>query len=96
MTSTWMNAEPPATLHVECGAEVPHAIGTRVFNYYDRKAGTIVRTATLGQAPTMPVHDRDGAAWWVTVKHDDGSETLLDQSRMCSIEYATRKGWVTS
>lgn len=95
MTAAWMTATPPATLHLECGAEVAHAEGTQVFNYYDRKPGTITRAASYAQAPTMPVHDRDGhAAWWVMVKHDDGSTALLDQSRMCSVEYARQRGWL--
>jgi hypothetical protein len=91
-----MDAELPAILHLEGGAVVPHLVGTRVFNYYDRKAGIIEETARYSQAPTMPVHDLDGgAAWWVRVRHDDGSSALLDQSRMCSIEYARTRGWVT-
>lgn len=97
MNTAWMDAKPPAYLHLEGGGMVPHAEGTRVFNFYDHKVGTIERTATHPQAPTMPVHDRDGgAAWWVTVRHDDGSRADLDQSRMCSIEYARSRGWVTA
>ena len=78
-----------------CGTEVPHAVGTRVFNYYDHKAGTIARTATYPQPGTMPCHARDGnAAWWVDVRHDDGTRALLDQSRMCSISHARARGWI--
>jgi hypothetical protein len=74
---------------------VEHAVGTRVFNFYDHKAGTIERVATRPEAPTMPVHGLDGgAAWWVNVRHDDGTSALLDQSRMCSIEYAVARGWI--
>lgn len=92
--SDWATATPPATLHLECGAVIDHAVGVRVFNFYDRKPGHISRVARSADAPTMPVHERDGgAAWWVTVTHDDGSTVLLDQSRMCSIEYAARRGW---
>lgn len=92
---TWMEATPPATLRLECGAEVPHAVGTPVFNFYDMKAGVIERTATRPQAPTMPIHAwSGGAAWWVDVRHDDGSTTVLDQSRMCSMEHARARGWV--
>ena len=91
---TWTEATPPAQIHLECGAVIEHAEGVRVFNYYDRKPGRIERTATYPQAPTMPVHGKDGgAAWWVTVRHDDGSSALLDQSRLCSIEYARSRGW---
>lgn len=95
MGTTWTEATPPAELHLECGGVVKHAVGTRVFNYYDMKAGTIERTAAYPQAPTMPVHDRDGgAAWWVNVRHDDGSMALLDQSRMCTPDYARARGWI--
>lgn len=93
--SDWKDAVPPAVLHLECGAVVEHAVGARVFNYYDGKAGVIAQRATYPQAPTMPVHQRDGgAAWWVYVRHDDGSTALLDQSRMCSVEHARARGWL--
>lgn len=95
MDTGWTTATPPATLHLEGGAEVPHAEGTRVFNFYDHKVGTIERVATRPSAPTMPVHQRDGgAAWWVYVRHDDGTGALLDQSRMCSLNYARACGWI--
>lgn len=95
MDAKWTEAQPPTRLHLEGGGVVDHAVGARVFNFYDRKLGAIERTATYPQAPTMPVHDRDGgAAWWVTVRHDDGTSALLDQSRMCSVEYAQARGWV--
>jgi hypothetical protein len=68
-----------------------------VYNFYDRKAGHIERVATRPDAPTMPVHKLDGgAAWWVNVRHDDGTSALLDQSRMCSITYAYARGWLNS
>lgn len=94
MPENWAVALPPAELHLEDGATVAHAVGVRVFNYYDRKAGHIERVATYPSASTMPVHERDGAAWWVTVRHDDGSSALLDQSRLCSIEHAKARGWL--
>lgn len=94
-TDEWVDAKPPSHLHLEGGGEVLHATGVRVFNYYDCKAGHIERTAVRPDAPTMPVHDKDGGvAWWVTVRHDDGSSALLDQSRMCTIDYARARGWV--
>jgi hypothetical protein len=92
---TWTDATPPAVLHLEGGDVAEHVVGTRVFNFYDHKAGHIERVATYPQAPTMPVHDLDGgAAWWVDVRHDDGTHALLDQSRMCSISYARGRGWL--
>ena len=90
-----IEATPPARLHLEGGAVVEHAVGTRVYNFYDRKPGTIERVATRPEAPTMPVHKLDGgAAWWVNVRHDDGTSALLDQSRMCGIDYARARGWI--
>lgn len=95
MDAEWMNATPPEYLHLEGGGEVLHARGIRVFNYYDQKAGHIEEVATYPQAPTMPVHALDGgAAWWVRVRHDDGSTALLDQSRLCTIDTARVKGWM--
>lgn len=94
VSADWTTAQPPARLHLECGTVVDHAIGTRVFNYYDHKPGAIERVATYPSAPTMPVHGQDGAAWWVSVRHDDGSTALLDQSRLCSIAYARSRGWL--
>lgn len=84
----------PTHLHLEDGAIVAHAVGTRVFDYYSMKVGTITRTATHADRSLYPNHELDGGAWWVDVTHDDGSRTMLDQSRMCSIEYARRRGWL--
>lgn len=95
MSEDWAQVPVPDVLHLECGATVPHAVGSRVFNYYDHKAGHIERVATYPSAPTMPVHQRDGgAAFWVTVRHDDGTSALLDQSRLCSINHARARGWL--
>lgn len=94
MGTDWASVKPPTQLHLEGGAVVDHAEGTRVYNYYDRKAGEITRVASYPDAPTMPVHEKDGAAFWVSVRHDDGTTALLDQSRMCSIEYARSRGWL--
>jgi hypothetical protein len=95
MDIKWTEARPPAYLHLEGGGVIVHEEGTRVFNFYDHKAGRIERKATYPQPPTMPVHDLDGgAAWWVLVRHDDDTTALLDQSRMCTIKYATAHGWL--
>lgn len=53
----------------------------RVFNYYDHKAG-VIRPSS---------RDRDD---WFYVDHDDGTSALLNGSRICSIQFAIRKGWV--
>ena len=95
MDLSYIDATPPDELHLEGGGVVRHAVGERVFNYYDMKPGTIVETARYPDPPTMPVHALDGgAAWWVKVRHDDGSHALLDQSRLCTIDTARAKGWM--
>lgn len=64
-----------------------------MFNYYDHKAGMIFQTAERPQ-PDASGQLPDGVAWWVDVRHDDGSRASLDGSRMCSIETARRRGWM--
>ena len=56
--------------------------GDRVYNYYDMKAGVIVE-GSMTMAPDP----------WFDVKHDDGSIAVLNGPRICSIEWAKRKGW---
>lgn len=56
--------------------------GDRVFNYYDRKAGTIE-------------HQPDSSGWF-DVKHDDGTRAYLNGERICSLAFAARKGWVNA
>jgi hypothetical protein len=79
---------PPDELTLADGTTVPHRLGQRVFNYYDMVPGTITRLATRSEPDTsgrLP----EGKAWWVEV---DG--TPLDGSRLCSIQFARRKGWL--
>lgn len=56
-------------------------IGDRVYNYYDMKAGKIVKFA--GNLPDP----------WFDVEHDDGSISVLNGARICSIEYAKKRGF---
>jgi hypothetical protein len=53
--------------------------GDRAYNYYDRKAGTV---GTI---------ERDG---WFDFTHDDGGSAFLNGERVCSLDYARRRGWV--
>lgn len=74
--------------------------GDRAFNYYDMRAGYIGKIndraqpdPKKGQNSSTPIE-----AWsnyWFEFHHDDGSRTLLDGSRICSIRYASRRGWLT-
>ena len=54
-------------------------VGDRAFNYYDMQPGEI------------ELIDYDG---WFEFRHDNGSKAYLDGSRICSIEFATKKGWI--
>lgn len=54
-------------------------VGDRVFNYYDRFPVTI---------------DRIGYDGWADTITDDGSRgPILNGQRMCSLEFAARRGW---
>jgi len=73
--------------------------GDRAFNYYDHKVGTIGKIDSYAQPDTMkgqnsstPVGEWNN--YWFEFIHDEGGSTSLDGSRICSIEYATRRGWI--
>jgi hypothetical protein len=68
----------PTPIRTEDGATV-HA-GDQVFDYYDMLPGVIAEEP-----------DPQG---WFDVVHPDGSKHMLDGSRICSVEYARRKGWL--
>ncbi len=55
--------------------------GDRVFNYYDMKVGDIRPNST----------DQEG---WFYLDHEDGTNALLNGQRICTIEFAQRKGWI--
>ena len=78
----------PTQLRLACGHDVPHEIGTPIFNFYDMEAGTITRLADRAEPDTsgrLP----NGQAWWV------GTTTgLLDGSRMICPPCAQQKGWL--
>lgn len=69
--------------HITTEDRVQVLPGARVFNYYDRKAGFI---AAVGA---------DSAGWFDVIQ-DDGTRAYLNGERICSIEFAVRKGWVAS
>jgi hypothetical protein len=66
-------------LKTEDGQEVK--IGDRVYNYYDMKPGVI-------EGPVREMPDP-----WFDVKHDDGTVSILNGQRICSMEYAVRRGF---
>jgi hypothetical protein len=59
--------------------------GDRAFNYYDHEAGTI------GEIDQRP----DGGSHWFDFKQDNGCGKSLNGERICSVEYAERRGWLT-
>jgi hypothetical protein len=88
MNTTTTQPQPPATLRLADGNDIPHEIGQRIFNYYDMEAGTITRLATYPEPDTsgqLP----NGLAWWIGTTCG-----TLDGSRMVTIETAQRKGWI--
>ena len=73
--------------------------GDRAFNYYDMKAGEIGKIDSwaqpdtlIGQNSSTPVEEWNNH--WFNFKHDDNTSCSLDGSRICSLEYARRKGWM--
>lgn len=58
-------------------------VGDRAYNYYDMKPGTIGRID--------PGTATDASGDWFDFHHDDGSRSILNGSRICTIEYARRR-----
>jgi hypothetical protein len=53
--------------------------GDRAYNYYDMKPGKIGR-ASFSEG-------------WFDFEHDDGTIQLLNGQRICSVEFAKRRGF---
>lgn len=73
--------------------------GDRAYNYYDMKPGTIGRVDSYAQPDTMKGQNSSTpvAEWnnfWFDFLEDDGHTTSLDGSRICSLAFAARKGWI--
>lgn len=73
--------------------------GDRAFNYYDHKPGVVERVDEQAQPDTMAGQNsstpiEEWTNHWFTFRHDDGSSASLDGSRICSTEFAQKKGWV--
>ena len=72
--------------------------GAAAFNYYDMKAGTIGKIDQWAQPDTMAGQNSatpmsEWSNYWFDFHHADGSCASLDGSRICSVEFAERKGW---
>ena len=70
----------PTSLLTEDGKRLNE--GDRCYNYYDMKAGVIVP----GTGTMLP----DA---WFDIKHDDGTTAILNGQRICTTEYAKRRGF---
>jgi hypothetical protein len=65
------------TYKTECGATVQ--TGDRVYNYYDMQPGRILND------------EHDG--WFRFAPDDGGQYSLLNGARICTIQYAQRRGF---
>jgi hypothetical protein len=64
--------------------------GSVVYNYYDMKPGRIVDLDTDFQ------HGQEGDlknGLWFSVRHDDGSTSYLNGARICSMDFALKRGF---
>lgn len=73
--------------------------GDRAYNYYDMRAGYIGEVDSHTQPNTMTGQNSNTPIeqWnnhWFTFHEDDGGRTHLDGSRICTIAYARRRGWL--
>jgi len=66
-------------IRTEDGKDV--SVGDRVYNYYDMKPGTI-------EGPVRMMPDP-----WFDVRHDDGSLSVLNGQRICTMAFARSRGF---
>lgn len=57
--------------------------GERAYNYYDMKPGKIGRLSSMVSDPNP----------WFDFEHDDGTVSLLNGQRICTIGYARQRGF---
>lgn len=88
---------PPT--HITTADNMLIETGNRAFNYYDMKPGTIGEIDSYPQPNTMagqdsstPMNEWDN--YWFKFINDDGGTTILDGSRICTMDFAHTKGWV--
>ena len=65
----------------EDGATVQ--VGDRAYNYYDMKPGRIAKLSSAFADPDP----------WFDFEHDDGTISLLNGARICTIEFARKRGF---
>lgn len=68
------------TIRTEDGVVVQP--GDRVYDYYSMKPG-VIQPGSLILAPDV----------WFDVTHDDGTRNVLNGQRICTMEFARRRGF---
>lgn len=83
-------------IRTEDGAEVGE--GDRVYGFHSQlTVGTIVVGSMGSEERKDEYHapDMQGSVMpWFSVQFDNGKREYLNGQRVCSVEYAKRKGWV--
>ena len=87
------------TIRTQDGATL--AAGDRAFNYYDMQPGVIGRIDEYAQPDTLAGQNSSTpmAEWsnhWFKFEQDNGLTCHLDGSRICSVGFARRRGWVAA
>ena len=72
--------------------------GDRAFNYYDMQAGVIGKIDSYAQPDPSKGESSSTSVlrwsnYWFDFIQDNGTTTSLDGSRICSTQFANRKGW---
>ena len=89
-----MEATPkPTTIKTHDGIEV--APGEQAFDFY---AEVLDDTAVVTLEAILPTYDSSEPPWaeWVAAEGVTTAGGLLDGSRVCSLAYARRQGWLTT
>ena len=73
--------------------------GDRAYNYYDMEVGVIGKISNYASPDVMNGQDfntpvEEWSNYWFEFVQDNGRIVSLDGSRICSVEFATRKGWM--
>jgi hypothetical protein len=71
--------EPPEYFVTEDGAHVK--VGDEIYDYYSMMKGKIIMFSGYMPDP------------WFSVQHTDGKIITLNGQRICTLEFAKRKGW---
>lgn len=83
-------------IRTEDGVEVGE--GDRVYGFHSQMCVGTIRIGSMGSEAREDVYhasDMQGSTMpWFTVDFDNGTREYLNGQRVCSLEYARRRGWV--